>query len=256
LDVSDFFQYICEDLGLKGEKMSKGEYLTQLHGFLMDGYTKNESVILIIDEAQSLDARLLEEVRLLTNFETPKKKLLQVILMGQPELDEILNRPQFRQLKQRVSLRYRLEPLNKEETKEYILNRLTMAGAVNPYVFHPKAIGEIYKYSKGIPRLINIVSDNALLTGYAEGQKVIEKPVIREVIRDLEGLPFKEKRKYLSPIIFTVFVLFGIGVMFFLWEDSFSKGPKAQLFEALKQSIAFAETLFREIMEKFLRVFG
>ena len=104
--------------------------------------------------------------------------------------------------------------------------------------------------------MINIVCDNALLTGYADDQKMIGKSVIREVIRDLEGLSSKEIRKYLSPVIFTVFVLLGIGVILFLWEDSFFRVTKAQLYEALKQSIAFAETLFREIMDKFLRLFG
>src|SRR4030042_6298238 len=111
LDSTDFLQYICEDLGLKGEKRSKGECLSQLHHFLMDCYSRNEIVVLIIDEAQNLDPILLEEILLLTNLETPKSKLLHVILMGQPELDTILNHPQRRQLKQRVSLRYHIRPL-------------------------------------------------------------------------------------------------------------------------------------------------
>ena len=114
LDSTDFLQYICEDLGLNGQKKSKGEYITQLHHFLIDCYAKNENVVLIIDEAQNLDPELLEEVRLLTNLETPKKKLLQIILLGQPELDEILDHPQCRQLKQRVSLRYHID-LSKEK---------------------------------------------------------------------------------------------------------------------------------------------
>jgi general secretion pathway protein A len=155
-----------------------------------------------------------------------------------------------------VSLRYHIQPLKKEETEAYIEKRLKMAGAFDPYLFDPKAIDQIYKYTKGIPRLINTVCDNALLTGYANDQEVIGKSVIREVIRDLEGFSSKAKREYLSPIIFTVFVLFGIGVIFFLWEDSFFKGFKIQLYEALKQSIAFAETLFREMMDKFFKTFG
>jgi general secretion pathway protein A len=256
LDSTDFIQYICEDFGLNGQKKSKGEYITQLHHFLTACYANNENVVLIIDEAQNLDPELLEEVRLLTNLETPKKKLLQIILLGQPELNDILDNPQCRQLKQRVSLRYHIQPLKKEETEAYIEKRLKMAGAFDPYLFDPKAIDQIYKYTKGIPRLINTVCDNALLTGYANDQEVIGKSVIREVIRDLEGFSSKAKREYLSPIIFTVFVLFGIGVIFFLWEDSFFKGFKIQLYEALKQSIAFAETLFREMMDKFFKTFG
>ena len=255
LEATDFLQYICEDLGLKGEKRSKGECLAQLHHFLTDCYAKDESVVLIIDEAQDLDPKLLEEVRLLTNLETPKSKLLQVILMGQPELDDILDHPQCRQLKQRVTLRYHIQPLSKEETREYIERRLRNAGALLRNLFSPEAINKIYKYSKGIPRLINIVCDNALLLGYATDERVIGKSMIREVIMDLEGLSSKEKRKFLSPIILTVFVLLGIGVIFFLWQDSFFKGPKAQLYEALREFKEFGETLFREILEKFLRLF-
>jgi general secretion pathway protein A len=254
LNSTDFIQYICEDFGLNGQKKTKGEYIAQLHHFLMACYAKNENVVLIIDEAQNLDPELLEEVRLLTNLETPKKKLLQIILLGQPELNDILDDPQCRQLKQRVSLRYHIESLKREETEEYIERRLKMAGAVNPYFFHPKALGEIYKYTKGIPRLINVVCDNALLTGYANDQKMIGKSVIREVISDLEGLSSKHIRKYLSPVIFTVFVLLGIGAIFFLWEDSFFRDTKAQLYEALKQSIMFAETVFREMLDKFLKI--
>ena len=256
LDSTDFLQYICEDLGLKGEKRSKGEYLAQLHHFLMDCYSRNENVVLIIDEAQNLDPVLLEEIRLLSNLETPKSKLLHVILMGQPELDTILNDRQYRQLKQRVSLRYHIHPLKKEETKEYIEQRLRTAGAIRLNYFSPKAIHEIYRYSKGIPRLINVLCDNALLLGYAIDEKVVGKLMIREVIRDLEGFSSKEKREFLSPVIFTVFVLLGIGLMFFLWEDSFFNGTKAQLYETLKQSKEFAETLFREIVDKFLKLFG
>jgi general secretion pathway protein A len=221
----------------------------------MDCYSRNENVVLIIDEAQNLDPILLEEIRLLTNLETPKSKLLHVILMGQPELDTILNHPQRRQLKQRVSLRYHIHPLKKEETKEYIEQRLRTAGAIRLNYFSPKAIHKIHRYSKGIPRLINVLCDNGLLLGYATDEKVVGKSMIREVIRDLEGSSSKEKREFLSPVIFTVFALLGIGLMLFLWEDSFFKGTKAQLYETLKQSKEFAETLFGEILDKFLKLF-
>jgi general secretion pathway protein A len=256
LDSTDFLQYICEDFGLNGQKKSKGEHIAQLHHFLMACYANNENVVLIIDEAQNLDPELLEEIRLLTNLETSKKKLLQIILLGQPELNEMLDHPQCRQLKQRVNLRYHLQPLNREETEEYIEKRLKIAGAADSHFFPSKAVNKIHKYTKGIPRLINIVCDNALLTAYADDQKIISKSVIREVIRDLEGFSSKEGGKYLSPILFTGFVLLGICLIVFLWEDSFFKASKAQLYETLKQSIAFAETLFREIMDKFLKIFG
>ena len=210
LGSTDFLHYICEDLGLKGQKRSKGQYIATLHNFLMSCYARNENVILIIDEAQNLDPHLLEEVRLLTNLETPKSKLLQVILMGQPELDHTLNRPEFRQLKQRVSLRYHMQPLDKEETTQYIKKRMRMAGAFDNDIFTPKAVKEIYDYSKGIPRLINIVCDNALLTGYAADQKVIGKNIVREVINHLDGVSLERKRRNFAPLKVILIVVLGL----------------------------------------------
>ncbi len=192
----DFLRYICEDFGLKEEKHSKGQYIAQLHNFLLEHYSRDEQVILIIDEAQSLPPALLEEVRLLTNLETPKSKLLQVILVGQPELDAVLNSHQFRQLKQRVSLRYHLFPLDEEDTKKYLEKRLISAGAIDPHIFTAKAIEKIYRYSRGIPRLINIISDNALLAGYSENKKIIGPKMIKEAAQKLESGPrLKEKKK-------------------------------------------------------------
>lgn len=223
LGPTDFLHYICEDLGMKEKKRTKGQYLAHLHNFLLSCYSLNENVVLIIDEAQNLDPELLEEVRLLTNLETPKSKILQVILMGQPELNNILNRPQFRQLKQRVSLRYHIQPFSKEETKEYIKKRLKRAGAVDPDIFTPKAVDKIYRYSNGIPRLINIVCDNALLTGYATDQKVIGDRIIRDVANNLEGLDIEKDRQrirlYIVILIVILFVLIFCGVLLFLWKD-------------------------------------
>jgi general secretion pathway protein A len=192
----DFLRYICEDFGLKEEKHSKGQYIAQLHNFLLEHYSRDEQVILIIDEAQSLPPALLEEVRLLTNLETPKSKLLQVILVGQPELDAVLNSHQFRQLKQRVSLRYHLFPLDEEDTKKYLEKRLISAGAIDPHIFTAKATERIYRYSRGIPRLINIIGDNALLAGYSENKKIIGPKMIKEAAQKLESGPrLKEKKK-------------------------------------------------------------
>ena len=187
LDPTDFLYYICWDLGIKLQERSKVRYLIKFHGFLLDCYDRNEKVVLVIDEAHCLDPALFEEIRLLTNLETPKKKLLQIILMGQPELSGLLNRPECLPLKQRVSLRYHLNPLSEGETKEYIKTRLRIAGLVNADIFSPKALDEIYMYSKGIPRSINIVCDNALLSGYSSDQKTIGDKIIDEVISNLDG---------------------------------------------------------------------
>jgi general secretion pathway protein A len=191
----DFLRYICEDFGLKEEKHSKGQYIAQLHNFLLDHYSRNKQVILIIDEAQNLPPGLLEEVRLLTNLETSKSKLLQVILIGQPELNTVLNSQLFRQLKQRISLRFHLQPLDEQETKKYIESRLISAGAMDPHIFTNKALEKIYTYSRGIPRLINNISDNALLIGYSETKKIIGPQIIKEAFNKLEALPNKRKKK-------------------------------------------------------------
>ncbi len=236
---TDFLHYICQDLGLKSQKRSKGQYLSQLHKFLMSCYTRNETVVLIIDEAHKLDPKLLEEVRLLTNLETSKNKLLQVILIGQPELNEVLEDPQFRQLKQRVSLRYHIHPLSKEDTQRYIKRRLWIAGAMDPNIFTPRAIQAIYKYTKGIPRLINIVCDNSLLMGYATDQKVIGRKIINETIKNLDGFGLQKRGKKF--VQFRVVFLIGLlGLIGFIGLG-FLLNPKWEIAEVM---ISFFKTHF------------
>src|SRR4030066_1421406 len=169
LTVNDFIQYILRDLGVRVQGQTKGEYLHHLHRYLLNVYRKDERVVLIVDEALGLNPELLEEIRLLSNLETSRSKLLQIVLVGQPELDRTLAQPEFRQLRQRINLRYYLPPLSEKETKDYIEKRLRIAGAKGP-IFTEKAIKEVYRRSGGIPRLINILCDNALLNGYALDQ--------------------------------------------------------------------------------------
>jgi general secretion pathway protein A len=184
LAVEDFIQYILRDLGEEIEGKTKGDHLYQLHRYLLEAYRKEERIVLIVDEAQGLNPELLEEVRLLSNLETSKSKLIQIVLIGQPELARTLSRPEFRQLRQRINLRYHLSPLSEKETKEYIEKRLRIAGA-RESIFTEKAIKMIYVKSRGIPRLINILSDNALLNGYALDQKKVDGKSVKEVARDL-----------------------------------------------------------------------
>jgi len=241
LDSSnEFLHSICEDLEIKVEKGTKSDYLAHLNNFLMDCYTRNVNVVLIIDEAHTLSPQLLEEVRLLTNLETPNSKLLQVVLVGQPELDTTLDQPQFRPLKQRISVRYSLQPLNPKEVREYIRRRLRVAGARSTYLFTPKALKKIYQYSKGIPRLINIVCDNALINGYASEKKVIGEDIVREVISDLAGpsrRKFKNKLKEVK-VFYVLAVVLLIIVVFYLWGPGnvleFLKGFWARAWEQLK----------------------
>ena len=213
MDRADFLNYVCDDLGITSDGMkSRGQSLAALHNFLLDCFARDEKVFLIIDEAQSLEPELLQEVRLLTNLETSKKKLLHVILLGQPELNQILAEPRFRPLKQRITVRYHLRPLRLKETKEYIQYRLKRARSRNLSIFDHGAIREIYRYSKGIPRLINIVCDNALLTGFSLDQTRIGKNIIRDIVVDLEGSA-KGNRK--SLLLLHLILLFFILALFF-----------------------------------------
>ena len=192
LDVRDFFKFVCIDLGIQAKDGTKGDCLLEIYQFLIESYKKKGNVVLIIDEAHNLNPFLLEEIRLLSNFETATDKLIQIILVGQPELNWTLNQPQCRQLKQRIGLWFYINPLNRMETGEYIRSRLYRAGLETP-CFTEKAIDEIFRYSKGIPRLINILCDNSLTIGYAMNKKKIDEKIIRETVDDLEagqsGLP-------------------------------------------------------------------
>jgi general secretion pathway protein A len=203
----DFLQSICEALDLKVEQRSKGRYFSQLYKYLIESHERGEKTLLIVDEAQSLSPDLLEEIRLLTNLETDKSKLLLVALLGQPELNDLLERHEFRQLKQRITLRYHMCPLTKGDIRKYIEKRLKVVGAPNLDIFKPKAIKKIYEFSKGTPRLINIVCDNALLTGFSLDKKVINEKIIKEVIQGLNS-PKKRKEKKLWP-----FLLLGWGLL-------------------------------------------
>jgi general secretion pathway protein A len=186
LTTRDFLKYICHDLGLTTEGLTtKGELLKLLHKFLLECYARKERVVLIIDEAQTLSPVLLEEVRLLTNLETPTSKLLQVILMGQPELEEVLSEPRFRQLRQRISVRYHLDPLNRHQTGEYIEHRLKVAGSKGERIFEPEAVRLIWKFSGGIPRVVNTLCDGALMIGHSASRKVIDGQIAKETIRDM-----------------------------------------------------------------------
>jgi general secretion pathway protein A len=183
----DLLRSVCEKFSLIEPKRPLEEihdYLVSLNEFLLESYRKNENCVLIIDEAQNLSAEVLESIRLLSNFETSKDKLLQILLVGQPELAVRLNTPELRQLKQRVMLRYHLRALSSQECCEYVSNRLKVAGG-DRAIFTAPALETIHVYSGGIPRLVNVLCDNALLTGYALGRKEIDAGIIREVAEDL-----------------------------------------------------------------------
>jgi general secretion pathway protein A len=185
---TDLLRYVCEEFGLvEPHRPSDNvhEYLRLLNEFLLERYKNGKNCALIIDEAQNLSNEVLETIRLLSNFETARDKLLQIVLVGQPELTFRLNSPSLRQLKQRITLRHHLRALTLRDCQGYIVNRLQLAGG-GPKIFSAKAVEAVYLYSGGIPRLINVLCDNALLTAYALGQKQIDAPIVREVAEDLQ----------------------------------------------------------------------
>jgi general secretion pathway protein A len=186
LSSSEFFEYLIADLNLKVDCRSKSQVLIKLNSLLLERYRTGQITVLIVDEAQNLRSEILEEIRLLTNLETATEKLLQIVLVGQPELSLKLNSPELRQLKQRVNLRCTLDPLSLFETTEYIRTRLEIAGCADQRIFTESTIVEIFRWSGGIPRLINTLCDNAMLSGYACDRNILTPEIIREIAEDLE----------------------------------------------------------------------
>ena len=183
----DLLRYVCDDFGLTDPRNAFTDihdYLVLLNAYLLDKYSSGENCALIIDEAQNLPSEVLESIRLLSNFETAKNKLLQILLVGQPELSARLNTHELRQLNQRVALRHHLRSLTSKECEEYMVNRLVIANG-DPTIFTPEALNAVYVYSKGIPRVMNVLGDNALLTAYALGKKHVDGAIITEVAEDL-----------------------------------------------------------------------
>ena len=183
----EILEYTLSELGISSPAGKKLAMLQQLNEFLLAAFSEGRNTILLIDEAQDLDIEVLESLRLLSNLETAQDKILQIVLSGQPELADRLADPSIRQLKQRIAVRCRLDPLTREELPEFIEARLAIAGGA-PSLFLPESLDAIWQYSSGIPRLINTVCDNALLVGYALGRKTIDREVLREVIADLEKI--------------------------------------------------------------------
>jgi len=186
LPFEGILEYALEDFGITTTGSSQAQRLFALNNFLIERRRTGQNTVLILDEAQNLDSKTLEQVRLLSNFETPTGKLLQLLLVGQPELHTKLQQPELRQLKQRIGLRCRLPVLTPEETRNYIRYRLRVAGAPDPALFSDRAATRISAYAGGIPRVINIVCDHCLLLGFAEQQRHIGPEIVEEAIEYLE----------------------------------------------------------------------
>ena len=185
LPVVEFFQYIMADLGLPYAGHTKAEMLLDLNRFLIQRHAKGLITALVVDEAQALRPELLEEIRLLTNLETSQQKLLQIVLLGQPELEMVLDSPELRQLKQRIALRSQLQSLDHDQSRAYVLSRLERAGAKpEPPIFTGDAFEKIFEYSRGIPRIINNLCENSMVNAFAREQRPVTGDMITEVAAD------------------------------------------------------------------------
>ena len=185
LSTAELLRSILDDLGLEVHSTSKVDLLWALNQFLLAQHAAGSDVLVVIDESQNLSRELLEELRMLSNLETGKSKLLTLLLAGQPELDTILDDPRLRQLKQRIALRVKLSSLTRGETAVYIHHRLSVAGADGLVRFTSEAVEMIFEQSRGIPRIINQLCNAALLAGYVAGQRVITKKTLRMGTREL-----------------------------------------------------------------------
>jgi len=186
MEVSQFLDFMMADFGISCDTKSKSQVLQRLYSWLLDRYRAGETAVLIVDEAQNLSDEVLEEIRMLTNLETFTEKLLQIILVGQPELEQRLRQPQLRQLRQRLTLRAKTHPLNLEETKAYIQQRLRIAGSNGEPIFDSDAIVSLYRYATGIPRVINLLCEHCLVSAFVDQKKLVTGDIVESVARDFD----------------------------------------------------------------------
>lgn len=186
MNTTQLFDFILAEFEIKCDSKSKSQQLMSLNHWLLDRYRAGETVVLIIDEAQNLTFPVLEEVRLLTNLETATEKLLQIVLSGQPELEERLKLPELRQLRQRIMLRCKTGPLSKDQTHEYILERLRIAGANAEPIFSRQAMDTVHLYSLGVPRVVNLLCEHSLVNAFVDQQRPIPPKVVEEVAREFQ----------------------------------------------------------------------
>jgi general secretion pathway protein A len=186
MNVAELFDFMMADFGIACDSRNKSQVLMRLNHWLLDKYRNRETAVMIIDEAQDLSLRMLEEVRLLTNLETSTEKLLQIVLSGQPELEEKLRQPELRQLRQRITLRSKTYPLTAVETEGYIARRLSIAGADSRIIFTPEAVEAIHGYARGIPRVINLLCEHSLISAFADQVTPVPATIVETVAREFE----------------------------------------------------------------------
>lgn len=187
LPFDGLLEYVLEDFGIPRNASTQAQRLFSLNSFLIERRRLGQKALLIVDEAQHLDPPTLEQIRLLSNFETPTEKLMQILLVGQPELEAKLRLPELRQLRQRIGLHCRIPPLRPEETRDYIRTRLRIAGVHDPDLFTDRAVARIGEYAGGIPRVVNLLCDHSLLFAYADQKRKIERETVEQAIAYLQG---------------------------------------------------------------------
>ncbi len=240
---AEFLLSICEELGVTVAEADRGsvkQLVDALNRRLLTAHAEGRRVILIVDEAQNLSAEVLEQVRLLTNLETPTQKLLQIILIGQPELREMLDRTELRQLAQRVTGRYHLSPLRLEETKGYVRHRMRVAGGSGE-IFTAGALHEVYRLAKGIPRVINVCCDRALLGAYTRDTRKVTARLIRRAAAEVYGRRFAPRwLAWLAAAITGCVILGAVGATWQLWPKPLAPAPLAARPAAFSASAATA----------------
>ena len=186
LDASQLFDLMMADFGIPCESRDKSHVLIRLNQWLLQRYRDRKTSVLIVDEAQNLSFEVLEEIRLLTNFETANEKLLQIVLSGQPELDDKLRDPRVRQLRQRITMRCRTQPLSLQELSGYIAERLRIGGANGTPIFSPEAIEAVYKYSRGIPRVANLLCEHSLIGAFVDQVRPVPAHLVDDAAHEFE----------------------------------------------------------------------
>ncbi|MGD0183091.1 MAG: AAA family ATPase [Terriglobales bacterium] len=228
MNVPQFLEYMMADFGIPCDSKSKSQILLKLYNWLLDRYRAGETAVLIVDEAQNLSDEVLEEIRLMTNLETFTEKLLQIVVVGQPELEQKLKQPNLRQLRQRLTLRAKTHPLTLEETKAYVAQRLRIAGSNGQQIFDPEALAFIHRYSAGIPRVVNLICEHCLVSAFVDHEKVIRSSVVEAVARDFDlgETSISNKAATTQPTVLTT-----------------PSGEKLDLVAALKTLVTLADRL-------------
>jgi general secretion pathway protein A len=236
LSPTELLQNINREFGIPTDTSNNSSLLESLNQFLLQQNAEGRTVVLVIDEAQNLEASVLEQIRLISNLETDREKLIQIVLSGQSELLKILERNEMRQLSQRITVRYHLQPMDFTDTVHYIHHRLEVAGGKGGVVFSTGALKRIYKYSHGLPRLINVACDRALLTGYSRDTTRISSQVTAAGIKDMRKntSPYGRIQRFILIPTSVMLLVFFAGVIYFNWYDLIGQFNTSKQIEAIK----------------------